>query len=114
MVNHPSKCEDNKFEGIELTEWIVVDGYCATRLYKGTILHEEYTGNRAAFIEKSFRVRTDFYDVTKPWMDDSKKWHSLGRGSGGHDPEENGYYGFDQESRDECDEELRRLGYIFN
>lgn len=99
-------------EGVELSEWIVVDGYCATRTLLG---HEndddpEY---RYAFIEKTPRIRIagyqDFWTEQKSWFSGSK---GCG-GENGHIPE-NELYGFYPASRKWCDEILTKLGYVLN
>lgn len=94
---------------IELSPWIVVEDYCATRVIKGT--DENQVKNRVAFIEKSGRVRVSTFTDDDT---DNKNWKSVCRGSGGSNPKENGYYGYDEETRNEVDVELVKLGYIFN
>ncbi len=42
---------------------------------------------------------------------DCANWRGGPKGSGGPDPEANGYYGFDMDSRAWCDAELLALGY---
>jgi len=93
---------------IALSDWIIIDGYCATRVLKGTDFNE--VKNRIAFIEKGGRVRiSDFTDEDT----DNKNWKSVCRGSGGDNPKENGYYGFDEETRQEVDTKLKEMGYSF-
>ena len=46
---------------MELSDWIVIDGYCATRVLKGTDPNE--VNNRVAFIEKTPRVKIGNYWV---------------------------------------------------
>lgn len=84
---------------MELSEWMVVDEYCATRVLKGT--DHRKVENRVAFIEKTARVRV------KPFTekDDSLNWWQA--------PFKGSYMGFDQESRDWCDKRLKGLGYTF-
>lgn len=92
-----------------LSDWVIVDGYCATRYIKDKLNTLE---NRVAFIEKTPRVRT------KPFTEynDFQNWVCGVKGQGGSfdaNHEEEGNYGFDQESRDWCDARLREMGYIF-
>ncbi len=87
---------------MELSDWIVIDGYCATRVLKGTDPNQ--VNNRVAFIEKTPRVKIGNY------------WVQGDKGSGGaytDDHEKLGQYGFDVESRNWCDSELKKLGYNF-
>lgn len=102
-----------KSERNKLSEWIVVDDYCATRVYLGTDPSNPI--NRVAFIEKTPRVRmTEFIDDNK----ERHNWFSGPKGSGGsggsegHIPE-NELYGFYPKSREWCDETLKNLGYDF-
>ena len=85
--------------GIELSDWIVIDGYCATRVYKNS--RPDVIMNRVAFIEKTPRIRVAKYSE----KDDQKNWYYGPRGTSD--------YGFDEESRNWCDLELRKRGYIF-
>lgn len=107
------KNEDGTKDGLlratvmELSPWIVVDDYCATRVIKGT--NPEEVANRVAFIEKTPRVRNASFTT---WDEEQGKWPQGPKGSGGSEPEKNGYYGFDEESREWCDKELKKLGYI--
>lgn len=83
---------------VELSEWIVISGYCATRVVKGT--DPDVIANRVAFIEKTPRVKI------------GEEWVSGPKGSGGHeDPEKWKLYGFDPDSRQWCDDRLIELGY---
>jgi hypothetical protein len=120
-----------------LSDWIVVDEYCATRVIEGT--DPDVVANRVAFIEKTPRVcvgdsTEGFIEVSsapwEPWTDvayrltlsgetfrpyDDRKgrwWIEGPSGSGGSgDPEEEGLYGFDAESRAWCDKMLIELGH---
>ena len=86
----------------ELSEWIVIDGYCGTRVLKGS--DHNVVDNRIAFIEKTPRI----FNGTE--------WIYGPKGSGGaytEDHEKLGQYGFDPESREWCDIELKKLGYHF-
>jgi hypothetical protein len=97
-------------KGIKLSPWIVVDDYCATRVVEGT--DSNIVATRVAFIEKTPRVRNAPFTN---FDEEQGKWPQGPKGSGGpwdSDHEALGQYGFDQESRDWCDEELKKLGYI--
>ena len=85
---------------MELSEWIEIYGYCAVRVLKGTD-PLEYK-NRIAFIEKTPRVRTNQFTE----MNDYLNWHSGPKGDG----QECGKH---QPSRDWCDSELAKMGYVF-
>jgi hypothetical protein len=82
----------------ELSGWIIVHEYCATRVIKGTNQYD--VRNRVAFIEKSPRVRVKPYTN----IDDYKNWKYGDKGSD---------YGRDEDSRKWCDEELIKMGYKF-
>lgn len=74
--------------------WKTVEGYCATRV--------TLDGVRVAFIEKTPRVRDP----------DTGEWIQGPKGTGGSgDNEENGYYGYNERSRNWCDEKLREFDY---
>lgn len=94
---------------MKLTPWITVYGHCATRCLINTDINE--IKNRVAFIEKSARIRVAPFTNES---DDFKNWKSGPRGSGGGNPEIDFTYGFDRDSRKWCDEELKKLGYIFD
>ncbi len=94
---------------IKLSPWIVVDGYCATRIIEGTDF--EKIENRVAFIEKTPRVRVSEFTTQDDW----KNWSQGPKGSGGASDEDHealGQYGFDSKSREWCDSELIKMGYI--
>lgn len=102
-----------------LSPWIVVDGYCATRVLVGT--DPDKIENRYAFIEKTPRVRIRDYRIgTNHYGDpcvESRRW-SEGldwvegpKGSGGGTPELDFTYGFDPSSREWCNKVLVALGY---
>lgn len=98
--------------GIQLSDWIVVDGYCAMRVIEG--FNPEDLNNRVAFIEKTPRVRIKEGEEFSDW--DYLNWLSGPKGSGcGSDEsaERLQAYGFDPDSRKWCDEMLRALGYSF-
>jgi hypothetical protein len=97
-----------------LSPWIVVDGYCATRVLVGS--DPDKIENRYAFIEKTPRVRirhhrfgTDNYGK-RIWYD-GLDWVEGPKGSGGGTPEVDLTYGFDPASREWCDKVLVALGY---
>ena len=88
----------------ELSDWIVIDNYCATRIVKNGKV--ENVSDRVAFIEKSPRVRVN---KNKLCMENnhacaiSDAWLYGGRGSSD--------YGRDIESRKWCDDMLKLLGW---
>lgn len=101
---------NQNFTGIELSDWIVVDEYCATRVYKNS--DPNVVGNRVAFIEKTARVRKEMYDHSREESVDCYKWEYGNKYQTGHgNHEEEGNYGFDVESREWCDNRLKELGY---
>jgi hypothetical protein len=90
MITHHNKVDTDQV----VTDWQIVDGYCATR----TTLD----GVRVAFVEKTPRVRDP----------DTGEWIYGPKGTGGSgDNEENGYYGYNERSREWADEKLEELGY---
>lgn len=93
---------------VKLSDWIVIDGYCATRIIEGT--DENLVENRMAFIEKTPSVRLSPFKED----DDFENWEQGDKGSGGaytDNHEKLGQYGFDTESRAWCDNRLKELGY---
>ena len=98
-------------KGTKLSGWIVIDGYCATRVVEGT--DSDIVANRVAFIEKTPRVRNAPFTN---FDEEQGKWPQGPKGEGGNDEndshENQGNYGFDPESREWCDKELKKLGYI--
>ena len=81
---------------MKLSNWITVEGFCATRVIEGTDPND--VKNRVAFIEKSPRVRLgDFTEIN-----DFENWEFGPKGSD---------YGEDEESREWCDNKLLELGY---
>jgi hypothetical protein len=83
---------------IVLSKWIVIDGYCATRIIDGTDVND--VKNRVAFIEKTPSIRT------------SNGWESGPKGQGGSIEDEGEIiYGFYPPSREWCDKRLLELGY---
>ena len=85
---------------LKVSPWIVVQGYCATRVIEGT--DPSRVENRVAFIEKSPRIL-----VNGNWIYGPK-------GCGGHDGHiaKNELYGFYPPSRKWCDEMLVKHGAI--
>lgn len=85
---------------MKLSPWLVIDGYCATRVFLDT--DPSIVKNRVAFIEKTPRVLKDGI------------WISGRKGSGGPngDIPENELYGFYPRSRQWCDEQLKEMGYL--
>lgn len=100
-----------KSEGIELTEWVVVDGHCAARYLVGEDQSE--IKNTMAFIEKTPRIRLlDFSNKDNERL----AWLQGYKGAGGSegDNPDNELYGFYPKSREWCDEILTKLGYKLN
>lgn len=83
---------------IKLSGWIIIDGYCATRVYEGT--DSSKVENRVAFIEKSPRIRI------APFTNDSEDYKNWKYGAKGTKE-----YGMNQNSRNWCDQELLKLRY---
>jgi hypothetical protein len=83
---------------MKLTDWIIIDEYCATRVIEGK--DPNVVENRVAFIESSPRVRIAPFTS----VDDYKNWEFGSKGS---------EYGFDKDSREWCDKKLLELGYTF-
>ena len=96
LNNHP------KFKN--LSDWIIIDNYCAIRIVKGGKV--DNVSDRVAFIEKSPRVRVN---KNKLCMENSHTcttsdaWLYGGRGSN--------EYGRDVDSRKWCDDMLKLLGW---
>lgn len=67
--------------------------------------------DRVAFIEKAARVRAAPFTAQDDW----KNWREGHRGSGGschlRSAEQQGIYGYDEDSRAWCDTELLIAGY---
>ena len=84
--------------GFKLSEWTMYD-HCSFRYIEGTDPNK--IENRVAFIEKTPRVRVKPFEIKDDW----KGWM---QGPKGHDPELGKY----QPSRDWCDAELIKMGYI--
>lgn len=90
---------------MKLSGWIVVDGYCATRIIEGGDFKN--VADRVAFIEKTPRVRIAPHS-TEDWIN----WESGPKGDGGClEADGETIYGFYQPSRDWCDEKLVEMGY---
>lgn len=105
---------------MKLSKWIVVDGYCATRVFFDTDPAD--VRNRLAFIEKAPRVKLTVgkYGIENEIKNNvsccgaprSSAWIFGPKGSGGSgDAEKEGNYGFNSESRKWCDDILILLGY---
>ncbi len=92
---------------IKLSPWIIIDGYCATRVIEGT--DSNVIANRIAFIEKTPRVRTGPFPEKRD--DDWRNWKEGPKGSGGGEPAVDLTYGFYPPSRRWCDAELVKMGY---
>lgn len=93
---------------IRLSDWIVIDGYCATRIIEGG--DPENVADRVAFIEKSPRVRTAAYTV---YEEEQGKWFYGPKGAGGClEMEGETIYGFYPRSRQWCDAQLVKAGYF--
>jgi hypothetical protein len=91
----------------QLSEWIVVHEYCATRIIMGGDPYK--VEDRIAFIEKTPRVRIGDYT---DWKTDYHNWKEGPKGCGGNlEFDGETIYGFYQPSRRWCDEELKKMGY---
>lgn len=95
----------------KVSDWIVVDGYCATKIVEGGDVNN--IADRVAFIEKTPRVRS------APFSDhnaEQGKWPQGPKGCGGADGSnpDNELYGFYPPSRKWCDAELIKMGYQLN
>ncbi len=94
----------NSLSSVRLSPWICIrDGssdHCVMRVIEGT--DPSVVANRVAFIEKTGRVLHN------------DEWVYLRKGSGGPGPdyEYQQIYGFDFETREDCDAYLRRFGAI--
>ncbi len=82
---------------MKLTDWIIIDGYCATRALEGADYNK--VENRVAFIEKTPRVRV------APFTNEDEDFKNWKYGCKGSD------WGMDEDSRKWCDDELLKLGY---
>ena len=93
----------------KLSRWIVVDGYCATRIIEGGSI--DNIADRVAFIEKTPRVRVGQFTADE--MLEQDNWLQGPKGLGGSDGDnpDNELYGFFPPSRDWCDFELVKRGY---
>lgn len=102
-----------------VSDWIVVDGYCAGRIVEGGDINK--IADRVAFIEKTPRVRirrygTPFGDAREArdkdflnWCE-GNEWEASGCGAD-QDAEKLGAYGFCPQARAWCDRMLVMLGY---
>lgn len=97
-----------KFE--QLSDWIIVDDYCATRIKIGGDPNK--VEDRVAFIDKAPRVRISNYCVEEKHEDGwvsckiqkNDAWlYAKNRGSS--------EYGHDKENREWCDQMLMLLGW---
>jgi hypothetical protein len=93
-------CKTEHLPGKRLSPWIIVDGYCATRVIEGT--DPSVVGNRVAFIEKTPRVCINGF-----WLGGPKG----AGGAGGEDPSKE-TYGFYPPSRKWADELLTAAGAV--
>lgn len=92
----------------ELSNWMIVDGYCATRIIVGGKV--ENVSDRVAFIEKTPRVRipknkycVEFSEGIGGLGQKTDAWVSGEKGSS--------EYGLDEDSRKWCDQMLILLGW---
>lgn len=98
---------------IRLSPWTPVHGHehSAMRFVEGTDPTD--IANRIAFIEKTPRIR--IYPMEHDPENDSRNWKQGPKGRGcsyDQDAERERAYGFYPPSRDWCDRELHRLGYV--
>jgi hypothetical protein len=90
----------------KLSDWIVVDGYCATRILDGGDVNN--VAVRVAFIEKTPRVRTAVFTSEKDYLN----WFEGPKGVGGCiEFYGETVYGFYAPSRAWCDAMLIEMGY---
>lgn len=106
---------------MKLSKWIVIDGYCATRVILGT--DTSIPSNRIAFIEKSPRIKLiansycieiDNSGIGCTSNTPNHAWIYGRKGRGGpsyENHEREGNYGFNPEARKWCDDMLILLGY---
>jgi len=95
---------DNYYKFKQLSDWIIIDDYCATRIIKGG--QAENIQDRVAFIEKSPRVRVNKNKICMESNHShatSDAWLYGNRGSSD--------YGRDEDSRKWCDDMLKLLGW---
>lgn len=98
-------------EPIRLSPWTVCEGHCAMRFVEGT--DPNIVANRVAFIEKTARIR--IYPFEHNPENDGLNWKYGVRGracSHDEDAERAQAYGLYPPSREWCDRELHRLGYV--
>lgn len=96
---------------MKTSPWIAVEDYCACRTFEGGDPNK--ISDRIAFIEKTPRVRIEETEEPFDHYVDSHKWKYVRKGSGGSgDAEAQGIYGFYPPSREWCDEELVKMGWI--
>jgi hypothetical protein len=96
---------------MKVSDWIVVDGHCATRIIEGGDV--DNVADRVAFIEKTPRFRVGVMGLEDDWKD-CNNWEYGPKGDGGswdENHEKLGQYGFDPDSREWCDNRLKELGY---
>ncbi len=98
---------------IRLSPWTPVHGYeyCAMRFVEGTDPND--IANRFAFIEKTPRIR--IHPMEHDPENDFRNWQYGPKGRGcsyDQDAERERAYGFYPPSREWCDRELLRLGYV--
>jgi hypothetical protein len=96
---------------IRLSPWTVVHEYCAMRFVEGTDPND--VANRVAFIEKTPRIRIFPFDHDHE--NDFRNWKYGPKGRGcpyDEDAARVEAYGFHPPSRDWCDRELLKLGYV--
>jgi hypothetical protein len=99
-----------KMSQIKVSDWIIIDGYCATRIIDGGDVKN--VADRVAFIEKTPRVRIQSTTIGAEEPREFNNWEYGPKGSGGcGNPKVNNLYGFYQPSRDWCDKRLKELGY---
>lgn len=97
IFKNKSNDSERSPENVKISDWIVIDEDCATRVFEGS--DPTKVENRVAFIEKHPRVRI------APFVSedtDSQNW-LFDRGTSER--------GFDEESRNWCDSKLLELGY---
>jgi hypothetical protein len=93
--------------GKKVSPWIIVDGYCATRIIEGG--NVDNIADRIAFIEKTPRVRIREYSLgCDSWNGGERCWAEHLDWCSNRDLSSNA---FDEDARKWCDGMLVALGY---
>ena len=93
-----------KCEKVEISDWIIIDEYCAMKIIKDS--NPDLIKNRLAFIEKTPRIRIGMFVNNDT---DYQNWKQGPKGEGGCIEDDPDIYGFYQPSRDWCDKKLKEI-----